>query len=902
MAKLDALRPHLADSGETLMQADGYALWLTSPGEINPVVLQTLGDYGGMPVAEDGGQSLWFFLSEDVFLAAARLSVWSRFNALLMTLHVFPARLRAGENGSKNLIFDAAVWNIDSPEPADFRIWVHTSLWQRAGATPGLTVQGGDDDAQDGPGPDWRSLSVDGRLPYQSRQNWHSILKPVGNPVDKDFQAGWREFFPHLEAVLQRSKFRFTIHDFFLMFPLDSLRQLKDWCRDFLSLTERVKAENPDQYWPCLLAVVERKGHNINEDLPEKSNVPWQRLTPDYPHMHMRTAFSLGSEFAVHKARFAASTGSPDDWTSVSLRKEGEKTAASLPQVSPPALTLGSDAPCFYCGQTSHSPGDCPSRLLSPLEGGIWTEVAKLTLEALQSGAAEVEAALAAMGDPEEKKEYLARAIREAEPSGVMLRALYDLAWPVQARSISFFWRIRGKEINKAAKDLAPMDKNQVWDALENFTRSGAEECRNEVKQILLKYPNDYRALSLSGFLAMEAGEAEKAERFWKEAERNSPNPAVQAWHGLLQARLQESLGKFSQALKLYEQACRAFPSWQESAYRRAVCLVKSGFSQAALTLLLPLIEKNGHIFNRAVIDPELERGSIQVQGALEEQWSFMEQQARLEMDKLRHMHEELSTWFVPGNEFAAEMAGRIENLKQLGSIRNFVAFQRLHKGRLGLEKDMQSHVLKEAREFKNRFRSFTNRLKIIHEESIWFPFPSVLVEFNRSYSKSVANVNWALRSNFHTPEAFKRAQAMMEEESLRLKKLEKRLAFLRIIRDATLFILSMLETFFWLMVVGLLCIFVIMPLVMIYGDKFGLDMAGSLIAQERWQVQKGLFFAVTVIAVGIAVLKTVLRFERIRDKILAKAKAKAERVKENKKKPKALTGRKKTEPARQKG
>lgn len=902
MAKLEALRPLLTDIGGTLMQADGYALWLASPGEISPVVLKTLEDYGGMPVAESEGQALWFFFSEEIFLAAARLSVWARFNALLMTLQIFPAQLKAGENNSKNLSFDASFWGLDNQNPASFSILVHSSLWSMASGTPGLGIA---EETEEGwpYGPDWRLLTVDSRLPYESRLNWFTLLRPVGNPVDKDFQAGWREFFPHLEAILQRGKFRFTVHDFYLMFPVDSLRRLKEWCRDFIALVERIKVEHPDQYWPCVLAVIERKGLNINADLPVKSNIPWQHLVPDYPHMSLYSAFSLGSEFAVHRVRFATPTGSPEDWASVSLRGEEESSAASLPHLSPPALVLGGQRMCFYCGQTSHAPADCPSRFLAPLESGIWTELAKLNLDAIQSAMGEVQDKLADLQE-EERREYLSHAIREPDAPGIMLRAFYDLAWPLQARSISFFWRLRGKDISKAAKDLAPMDKNSVWDTLEDFVHSGGEKCRDEVKHLLVKYPKDYRALSLSGFVAMESGDHEKAESLWKEAERCSPTPAVQAWHVMLQARAYECLGKFSYALKLYRQVCLAFPNWQEPVYRNIVCLVKGGFTQPALALLLPLIDRNGHIFNRAIIDPEMERGYIQVQAALGGHWAFMEQRAKHELDKLKSLNDELSDWFVPGNEFAVEMAGRIESLAQLGEIRNYVAFQRLYLGRLALEKDLQNHVNKKARDFKERFRAFTGRLKVIHEESVWFPFPSVLVEFNKNYSKSVANVNWALLTSFHAPEAFKKAQAMIEEETARIKKLEKRLAFLRIIRDATLFILSMMETFFWLIVVGLLLIFVIFPLVMLYGDKFGLDVTNSILAQERWQVQKGLFFAVSVIALFVSVLKTVLRFERIRDKILAKAKAKSEAIKESQTRSRTggAAGRAKNAVAKQKG
>jgi len=878
MAQLVALRPPQVEDSDTLMRAEGYAVWLAWSGEFSPVVAQILEDYGALSVAESRDQALCFFFSADVFFAAARLRVWSRFNPLVMSLHIFPARLLAGKHGSKDLVCDASVWALEETVPADFTIRVHNSLWQEASSNPGLGITEKSEDNV------WGNLSVDVRLPYQFRQSWYSLLRPVGNPVDKDFQTGWREFFHHIEIIVQRCKFRFSVHDFNVMFQVDSLRQLKTWCKEYLQLVEKLKAESPASYWPCLLAVVERKGLLMNEDLPARSNVPWQHLVPDYPHMHMQTGFLLGGDFKAHSVRFAAPTGSPEDWASVSLSLENDSGTYSLPQMLSPALVLGREQPCFYCGQTSHIPENCPSRLLNPLEGGIWTEMAKFDLEQIQSATATIESNLADPADEAAKREYISQTIRKDEAPGVVLRAFYDLAWPVQARSMSFFWRLRSKDVNKAAKNLLPVDKHLVWHVLEDFL-SGQERCKEAAQNLSVQYPNDYRVLSLMGFISLEKGEMQKAERFWTDAERNSPNLAIQAWHTMLLARLQECQGKYAAALKLYEQAGRSFSTWQEPVYRKVICLVKSGFSQTALTHLVPLIEKNGHIFNRALIDPELERGYIHVHRTLGGLWTVMEARAKMEMARLRSMRDELGVWFVPGNDFAQEMAEHIGSLMQLGAHRNYVPFQRLCAGRASLEKELQGYVSKEAKEFKNRFRAFTEQLKVIYEGSVWFPFPGALVEFNKSYRQSVSNVNWALRTNFHSPEAFKKAQVLLDKEADRLKKLEKRLAFLRIIRDSTLFILSVLEGFFWLMVVGLLCIFVVLPLIVMYSDKLGLDVANSIFIQERWQVQKVLLFVVTVIAVSVAVLKTVLRFERIREKILAKAKAKKEAVKNSRSK-----------------
>jgi len=137
-----------------------------------------------------------------------------------------------------------------------------------------------------------------------------------------------------------------------------------------------------------------------------------------------------------------------------------------------------------------------------------------------------------------------------------------------------------------------------------------------------------------------------------------------------------------------------------------------------------------------------------------------------------------------------------------------------------------------------------------------------------------VANNNWALKANFHTPETFRKAQMLMEQEGERLKKLENRLKFLRVVRDSTLFVLVMTETFLWLQIIGLILIFAALPLFIFYGDKVGLDLLATALAKDRWPVQKALLILLTVFSLGVAGLRTILRFESIRDAILSKARA----------------------------
>ncbi len=882
MASLEELRSQLSEIGSPQMQADGYALWLTWLGELNPTVVQTLEEYGGIQVASASGQSLWFYFSTDILLAAARIGVWARFNPLAVTMQIFPSRFRVDHIGAKGMIFDESIWHQSFDVPVEFRMLVHAGMSQAVSVAPGLSL--GEKPLQKGMSEEiWSHLSVDTRLPYQSTLGWYALLRPVGNPLDKAYQQGWREFFSQVESVLQRNKFRFTVQDSFVMFPLDTLRQFKSWCRDFLALVNRLKSEAPAQYWPCVTTVVGRKGLNLNEELPKKLNVEWEQLTPDFPHMSMRNALMLGNEFSFHEVRFAPSRQSPDDWCSLSLREENAAKTGALPQMSPTNLLVGNHPHCFYCGQRSHLTAACPSRVMDERDPQVWPTVAHMTFTDMRLAVNAIDEQIAAAG--EEKDAAVAALARDPSPGGVFLRAFFDINWPVQLRALPFFWRARTKDFHKAASELAEQDSNPVWDQLASFAHKDPHDSEKELGKLSVRFPKDFRLMSLRGFAAMELGDTNKALNFWREAEVYSPFPVMQAWHAFLQARLLEFSGRFAQAMDLYDQVVRTCPSWHDALYRRLVCEIKSGFSERALGGLASLVDRNGNYFNRALIDPEMDRGHIQVFACLYGLWASMEARVKEEENNLRRLTGELEAWFTPGHAFAAALHERIGQLLQLSSIANYVPRQKVSSGRLQLERDLQMFVAQEGKNLRVRFKSYAESLRTIHDEAAWFPFPGALVDFNRSYNMGVNNMNWALVASLQSPEAFKKALGMADEEAQRIEKLESRMKFLRIVRDATLFLLSMAESFFWLELIGIIAVFVILPLLLIYGDKIGLSWTVGAISKERWQVQKALLLVVTVLALGVAGLRTLVRFEHIREKIFAKAKAGELKKKPKKKK-----------------
>ena len=86
MAQLSQLLARLPEGKDVHMSTMGHVLWVCWHNNLTPAVNQTLLNYGGMLVGEEREQALWFFFTDDVFLALARLMVWGNFNELAVSI------------------------------------------------------------------------------------------------------------------------------------------------------------------------------------------------------------------------------------------------------------------------------------------------------------------------------------------------------------------------------------------------------------------------------------------------------------------------------------------------------------------------------------------------------------------------------------------------------------------------------------------------------------------------------------------------------------------------------------------------------------------------------------------------------------------------------------------------
>jgi len=854
MPKLQGLLKKLPTFAEARMVANGFGVWVCWKTDLNPVVAQTLSDYGGMLIAQERHQMLWFFFSSDVVLALSRIEVWVRFNPIPVFFQVFPAKLLLGLKLEVSLSIDSQIANQESITPDEFQAWFHPKVREVVKGIPGIGF--GDVKPLRGlANLPWKLLQADPRLPYQSSLAWYLILKPLGNPLDKAFQTGWREFFPGFEEVLKRMKLAFMIQDFFVLFQLENLRQLRNWCKEFLRFVNQLKEQDHAKYWPCVVAVVEKKGLNFNAELPHKVRLDWELLMPDFPHMSYRTAFLVGEGFKINDLRFTMDQSTLEDWCNISLLGDNDQ-GGTLQVDLPKRLVTGKETYCFYCGLHSHQPQDCPSHGLDELNFGLWDTIAGWNLDTISGG-------LKGMDD------YgIPELLTGGGLESTLLKAIFEIDYMLQLRTARAVFRSMGKDYPRGLFQPGPMESSIVWDVLDNWRDMEHMQIERMLSQAALKSPRSYPIRTLQGFVAMEKGDRQKAASIWKEAEIISSTPLQHAFVVFLQGRCMELLGRWQVAGNLYKQVQVISPRWLDAAYRQGACLVKMGFAEQAMTYFINLFPTDPHIFNKLLLDSELERGHIHLLSALYVPWTEAIERAVEEKVNLEELNRELSKWFPEKHPFAESARTQIVHLSKLGEIKNYVALNQVALGRQQLSRDFFKKVEDESKRLKRVYIDLMERLRVIQGEASWFPFPKILIDFNKDYNYCAKALNWAMSQHFEMAENFLKANEQLEAVQERLKSLENQLKTLKVVRDSTLFLLIMGKTFFWMELGGLLLALLLLPLGVYYGQMMGYSWASGLVLSQKWDIQKGLIIILSITALAVAALRSALIFERRKDEL----------------------------------
>ncbi|WP_462326767.1 tetratricopeptide repeat protein [Desulfobaculum sp.] len=869
MHKFSTLLKDQPSIHESRMSSKGYAVWMVWSGELSSAIPSTFRDFGGMEVSTAENQSLWFFFTTDVFLAMGRLQVWATLNVLPVFIQVMPTSMQVGFQLEQALSIPSDLFGQQTMPPDDFQVLVHPDLRAVVESIPGITLEDYDRNITGMAAASWKLLHGDPRIGFKSSLGWYFILKPLGNPQDKKFMEGWRAYFAEVEGILKRLKLKYIIKDEFLIFSLENFGALKTWCKEILNLVQQVKSNDDLAYWPTVMAAVDKAGYQFNEELPKKVAVDWDKMAPDFPHMSYATAFMLGEPFKIKDVSYSFERSRFSDWCYVHMLTDGEEGASgSLPMVMPVGMLAGEEHPCFYCGMRNHTEAECPSKSLVSMDAEVWKVLAHMDLD-------EMNEALAQAGSQikDDAVAMLPQLLNGKDAASHVTKVIYEMHAPSQLRMVPLIWRSLGKELPSGLNKLAPPESTTPIRALTLLQEGDAAQAERMAKEGALRNPRDYQYRTLQGFLALERGEIERAISFWKDAELLGETSLQYAYHKYLQGRGYEVLGNFDKAMALYKEAGAMCPRWVELRYRQSACLVKMGFSEHVVGLLDDMVDENPHIFNRILVDPEMERGHVQIMSSLWDRWVMAEEGAKDALEKLSQLSEELDDWFGKDKDFNKEMQHQTSVLMELDGTNNFVVFTRIIKGRMQLARKLKNKINAEIKFLEKQGKTFRERLKTINDEISWFPFPRALREFNKDFNFCVTKLNWIHQQHFQVARNFRKSHEYLDEVEQKLNRLGMRLVTLKIVRDSTLFALILSKGFMWLEIICLGLALILVPAAVYVAEVRDMNWLRELIQGQRWALQKGLVIILSVVALILATLRTAIIFEKRKKELFERAK-----------------------------
>jgi tetratricopeptide (TPR) repeat protein len=874
----------------TRMVHNAVCVWMAWDGELDSGVPTMLEEYGGLRMADAYGQALWFFCGEEGLRALGRIVVWGKVNPMRLFMEALPAALLVGPKFDRSLTMSVEFSRQHVSPGESLEVLLHPNLKAQLNMLPGLSCQ-----------PTkptmglarvaFERLDADTALAYEPGLIWYCVLRPLGDPLSRNTAEGWRNIAEELLDIVERLGIKFIRHEGFLIFELSGLRKLRSWSRDTIARIMRLKEEGEQgHYWPSVMVAAAARGRTMGKDLPRRLGLDWDQMTPDFPHMSYRTAFLLGDDFVIHEARTLSRGANIEDWCNVSLARveASDEAAVAEPQGElvvplPSALSGGDARPCFYCGLNNHAPRQCPSKQLAAPDPGVWERFGDVDMGGLEALAQGLEAALSADFSAE-----AARLLSGSDAASLYFQAIFETAMPFQMRFLEIVWRSKGKTFPDGISQLGQREGEFFWGALSAFRVDDHENYEALMTQALGKYPRAYQPKSLQGFQAMEAGDWTKAVYYWQESGRQCYTALQRGYFHFLEGRAFEIQGDSHKAVAQYRETLRENPKWLEPVYRQGVCLVKMGFIDQGLQYLLPLVTANAPTFHRVMLDPELERGRLQVLGALWRIWNAAREEARGRLSKLTELGEAVRGRFLAEDPYLAEATVRAEALTALGKISNYVAFQRFVVGVDAFEGEVKKAIEAELAAMHARQDRQVEDLKTIQREAAWFPFPALLREFNRDFNYCATRLNWMRTANMDEAENFRKSRETMPEVDERIQTLRTRLITLRVVRDSTFFVMLFGRNFMWMEVASLGLALIIVPLMVYFFQRYGQGWVAEMVEHQKWQLQKGLVVILTIAALALAAINTALSFDSKKRKLFKLAEeGKLPKKKPKKKKPK---------------
>ncbi|MBU1229634.1 MAG: tetratricopeptide repeat protein [Proteobacteria bacterium] len=860
MYTLSTLLQRLPSFAQARLISSGYGLWMVWSGSANNAVGHTLRDHGLVQLVEDPCQSFWISFTPEVFRALAKLQIWSKLNALPLFCQVVPITVLVGYDLSLSVSLPREFTRQEADVSDDLEVLVHPKLVDAVKNVPGLSL-GAMTTMQGLTGAGWMPLVVDQGLDYDSPTNWFGVIRPLGRLGEREAIAGWRAFFAEVQGVFQRLGIRYLADDAvgFVLYALENYRQQRMFCVEISTLLNDLKSTQR-AYWPCVFALMEQKGMSFSMDLPNRFSLDWNRLTPDFLHMRYRDGFSLSDAFKVNEISYGGDQENMDSWCNVSFRsEEGQGAQASIEVPLPRRWLAGAGKECYYCGMKNHAPTQCPSRALPPFRTDVWRALGLVSLD-------DMEKAFKGLDEPVEPGRFAQQASALISGNGsveaALVRGMFSTNTPCQLGMLTILPRIRNREWPVEAEQLGPEEPWPLRDAYNALVSGELEKAKEALRVVSAKQGRSFEAACLEGFVSLESLDPHMAQFYWQEAARVGLTNVQQGYVLFLQARLSEIAGEFKDALSLYRQVRMGSPRWLEPSYREGVCMVKMGFTGQSLEIFGDLVIREPQIFSRILLDTEIERGRVHVLSGMRDPWREAQAKAEEVGKRVEALLKELPQWFDEDHEFRKTGLDHLERMHALAETKNFVAFREVVRGMDGFFQEMQSQIDEEIKRIKDRVTLYAERLREVQYEAGWFPFPTLLRDFNRDFNFCVKRINWVMTQPLRLAVNFRTARRNLPELEERLLSLSKRLVTLRIVRDSTLFAMLLGKNFIWMEVVGLALALLTIPVLLFYSAKVASNWLVDGILAQKWAFQKGLIFLVTVFSLGLASLRSVMTFE----------------------------------------
>ncbi|MDP3427237.1 MAG: tetratricopeptide repeat protein, partial [Humidesulfovibrio sp.] len=376
---------------------------------------------------------------------------------------------------------------------------------------------------------------------------------------------------------------------------------------------------NQGAYWPCVYAIMEQKGMSFSMDLPNRFSLDWNRLTPDFLHMHYRDAFPLNDSFKINEISYGGDQETIDSWCYVSFRgEENQSGHASIEVPLPRRWLAGTGKECFYCGLKNHASAHCPGRTLPPFRSEVWRDMGRVNLDDMGQ-------AFKGLDEPTDSARFVQQvgALIRAEGTieSVLMRGMFSTVAPAQLGMLPVLPRIKNREWPVELEQLNPEEPWPIREPYNTLLAGDLEKAKETLRAVSAKLGRSFEGACLEGFISLESEDPHMAQFYWQEAARIGPSTVQQGYVFFLQARLHEVAGEYKDALGLYRQVRVGSPRWLEPAYREGVCMVKMGFTGQSLEIFGDMVMREPLLFNRLLLDTEIDRGRVHVLSGLRDPW-----------------------------------------------------------------------------------------------------------------------------------------------------------------------------------------------------------------------------------------------------------------------------------------